>query len=197
MSDASGRSGNAHEERAASPLGDVQRASSRVRRGHSLALQEAAGNLLEKAYQRLQDHDDERAEEYVRRAAAIPWDEQEGSHPAVMDVHLVLFDEVAEAMQDSTQQDLRWLLAAREAIDHLDERPALELARALASLDQDYPVSRLEHRVLREIVGSRATADYDLTYGLTAASSTDEVVATIEPMLHALVAYSHAFHHAD
>lgn len=178
-------------------LGDVHRASSVRQEEQSLTLQEAAGNLLEKAYRAELAGDTERAHTYVHRAAALPWDEHKETCPAVWEVHQILFDEVVAEMQDVDKGDGAWLVPVGEVIDALDDEAAQELRQILRVIGHDYQVSRQEQATIRELAGRRTTYPSDPTFGLSASSSVDEVTAVLEPMLRALVAYTRAIDRED
>ncbi len=159
----------------------------------SLSLQEAAGNLLEKAYAALRHGDEERWHGYARKAAALPWDEHEDVHPATMEVHMVLYSEMSDAVENGA--DDAWLTAAGESLDVLDDAAADALRAALSSIEREYRLPQHEVRRVHDLIAGRAADDDDMRFGLTAASSVDDVVAVIEPMMRALVAYNTAMHH--
>lgn len=154
----------------------------------SLGLQEAAGNLLEKAYAALRDGDDERWRRYARKAAALPWDEHEDVHPAAMEVHMVLFNEVTDAAERA--DDESWLTAAGESLTALDDDAAASLRAVLSTIQEDYRLSHREARLIRDMVAGRVADNDDLRFGLTPASSADDVLAVLEPMMRALVTYT-------
>ncbi len=197
MSDAFGDIDAALAAERSRGFGGIRLTSNLTARQESDRLREAAGNLLEKAYRDLHDGNEDRARTYLLKAAALPWDQHERTHPAAVDIHMVLFSEMTDTLEAAEPGDRRWLTAAQEAMGHLDEGGATELARALSSIVHDYRLPTREARLARDLIGDRATVEDDMEFGLTAASSRDEVAATIEPMLRALVAYHHALHHAD
>ncbi len=168
-------------------LGDVQRASTERQVQQSMAWEEAAGNLLEKAYQAQHTGDQQRAHTYLLRAAALPWDEHKQTCPAVWEVHQILFDEVVGALQDEG-----WLDAVAEVIEGLDDAATQELRQILEVIGHDYQVSATERRIIRTLTGDRTIYPSDPAFGLTASSSVDEVIAVLEPMLRALIAYTDA-----
>lgn len=178
-------------------LGDVQRASAVLQEEQSLTLQEAAGNLLEKAYRAQRTGDTDRAHTYVHKAAALPWDQHKDTCPAAWEVHQILFDLVVAEMQDVEVGDASWLDPVGEVIDALDDQAAQELRQILGVIGHDYQAARQEREAIGELAGRDTTYPSDPTFGLTPSSSVDEVISVLEPMLRALVAYTDALDRAD
>lgn len=86
-------------ERADAPFGDVEALSGRTLQPFSLALRQAAENLLFKARRALDDHDVDRAATWVDRAVELPFDEHEEVAPAAQAVHMDLFCAVTDAAE--------------------------------------------------------------------------------------------------
>ncbi len=135
--------------RADTPFGDVDMASGRALQRFSIAGQRRAANLLLKATRALDDDDPERARAYVERAVRLPYDRHEKNHPAAMEAHMLVFNVVIDALEDSAEDDPTWLDAAIEAMSTADERGRCTMRDVLMAVDQDYDVSRAERRALR------------------------------------------------
>lgn len=191
MSDA-GQSFSAGFER---QLGNVRRVSNLNRRAEGLAGQEAARNLLAKAYRELDGGNPQRARHYLHLAAGLAWDRHENAHPAAMEAHTAVFNQVAGDLEASEQGDHDWLTAAAAAIEALPEQPAAALTQVLAAIDQDYRLPRVESRTIRALTGGRGPDPDAFTLSLTAAASTEQVQSGLEATLAALLAYHRARGH--
>lgn len=136
-------------ERADRPFGDVEWISGRVMQPFSIASQQAASNLLGKAFQALNDGNLDRARAMVGRAVRLPYDEHERAAPAAMAVHMELFSVVTDALESADHDDPRWLDAALEALATADERARFDLRDVLSAIDQDFSLTKGEHSRIR------------------------------------------------
>ncbi len=136
-------------EQADRPLGDAQLASGRTLAPFSHALGLGAENLLVKAIDALAAQDEDRATALVRRAVGLPFDEHEEVAPAAMAAHHLLFNLVTDVMEDSPDDDERWLDAALAVIDGPDRFARLDMRDVLTAIAQDYDLTRSERRRLR------------------------------------------------
>ena len=131
-------------ERRNQPFGDVESVTDRTLNPFSTSLQTAAGNLLDKALRALVAGDEARANAFVARACALPFDDHEKSHPAAEEATMALFNIVVDALEESSEMDSGWLDAAGAAAAGADEAARTELANALLSIEQDYDLTRTE-----------------------------------------------------
>ncbi len=136
-------------EQADRPLGDAQLASGRTLAPFSRALGLGAENLLVKAVDALEAQDDDRATALVRRAVGLPFDEHEEVAPAAAAAHLMLFNLVTDVMEDSPDDDERWLDAALGVIDGPVQTARLDMRDVLTAIAQDYDLTRSERRRLQ------------------------------------------------
>jgi hypothetical protein len=138
--------------RADQPFGDTESVSGRVLQPFSLAGQQAAANLLTKAVRALDDGDDVRARALVDRACRLPYDRHEETHPAASEAQMMLFCLVTDTLEDSYEGDTRWLDAAATSSSVTDEVGRAAIRHVLADVDNDYELSRSEHRALRAAI---------------------------------------------
>ena len=85
---------------------------------------------------------------YVERAVALPFDHHEETAPAAIMAHMELFNTVTDALEDSAPDDGGWLQAALDVLAIADEGARHVLRDVLEDMDQDYLLSRDEHRLL-------------------------------------------------
>ena len=180
------------EAERARPLGDASLASGRTLQPFSRALQEGAGNLLDKAAAARHQGDLERSTAYVCRAAALPYDEHEDIHPAVFSAHIALFSEVTGALEESEAGDRAWLTTALEVLDQADGVGAVALRNVLAVVAQDFTLESPEVRLIRRTVGKPGP---EPDFGLTRASSAEDVRLVVLSLLRVTHAYHEALHH--
>ncbi len=139
-------------ERADRPFGDVQATSGQTLQPFSIAGQQAATNLLVKAHRALDDGDNNRARRFVDRAVSLPYDEHECAAPVALATHMDLFCLITDALERSEADDSRWLDAAEEVLDNVDETGRCDMRDVLVAIDHDYEISAEEHRRLRAAV---------------------------------------------
>ena len=130
-------------------LGDIPMRATAALSPISLAQQEAATNLLDKALRALGDGDEDRARRFVERAAALPYDEHEETHPAASMAHQQLFDAVTDALEDGGDE---WLDAASGAFASAPEQAKYCMRDVLEGVLQDYELSDAEQKRLRRLV---------------------------------------------
>jgi len=135
-------------EQADRPLGDALLASGRTLAPFSQALGHGAENLLVKAIDALEAQDEDRATALVRRAVGLPFDEHEEVVPAAAAAHLMLFNLVTDVMEDSPDDDERWLDAALGILSDSDGPARLDVRDVLVAIAQDYDLTQNERRRL-------------------------------------------------
>jgi hypothetical protein len=176
------------DEQANRPFGDVEAHSGRVLQPFSFAGRRAADNLLIKAKRALGDHDTDRARALVDRAARLPFDEHEKAAPVALAVHMQLFCVVADTIEESAQDDPRWLDAAVEVLRGAEEAAAYDLRDVLVAIEHDYALSPPEHTTIRAAVASIPSRAELRDLELTAAELGDHVMS----ILHARRDYDNA-----
>ena len=139
-------------ERADRPFGEVQATSGQTLQPFSIAGQQAATNLLVKAHRALDDGDNNRARRFVDRAVSLPYDEHEDTAPVALATHMDLFCLVTDALERSEADDSRWLDAAEEVLDNVDETGRCDMRDVLVAIDHDYSIRAEEHRRIRAAV---------------------------------------------
>lgn len=153
--------------RADRPFGDVESVSGRTLQPFSIALSEAATNLLTKARRALARDDAGMAVALVDRAVALPYDDHEQTAPAAWTAHLELFTTVADTLEDSAAEDSRWLDAALDVLSTAGQRARFVLRDVLEAVDNDYELHGTESRRLRagiaEVPARAEIRDLDLT----------------------------------
>jgi hypothetical protein len=140
-------------EHADRPFGDVESISGRTLQPFSIAGQEAARNLLDKAGRALDDGDLDRARGFVDRAVRLPFDKHEQGAPVAIAVHMELFCLVTDELERSEVDDPRWLDAALDVLA-TDESSQCEMRDVLAAIDQDYTLRPRDRAQLRSAVAS-------------------------------------------
>lgn len=129
----------------------------------SQAARDAAENLLNKAIDRLETGDEERAERFISRAAAIPFDEHERIWPGPMIadqmLHSLLCD-FAEDWADAQEypedfESVEWLHECIAGIvDDLDTREGAALRDMVETMAADAPVLRIHPLEVRGLVAA-------------------------------------------
>ena len=120
------------------PLGEGYRSSLRAANDQSGSRHAGATNLLHKAARALASGDDDRALSLIGRAAGIPWDAFEEEIPAAGSAHMMLFCLVADAVEDSDEDDTAWLAAVLATLDEVDGSGRADLQHCLAVIAHDY-----------------------------------------------------------
>jgi len=130
----------------------MERVSGKTMQRFSIAGLQAASNLLHKASRALSTGDQERARALVDRAVRMPFDRHEGAHPAAFEVHMELFSLVVDELEDSSEDDFRWLEAAVEVLSTADEAGRYEVRDVLVAIDNDYSLSPRERATIRSAI---------------------------------------------
>lgn len=167
-------------ERAARPFGDVEAMSGRALRPFSLAGQRAAENLFVKARRALDNHDEASAARFVDRAVQLPFDEHEQTAPAAFAAHMDLFRAVIDAAEQAGPNDSRWLEAAVQVLGRAAAPAACDLRDVLVAIDQDYALSRTEHRKIRAAVAPIPDRAELQELALTTAELREHVIAILQ-----------------
>lgn len=132
-------------------LGDLQVRSNLECSAQSRATAQAAENLLAKARRDLAAGKAERAGSYIDRALRLPFDEMNEAPAASSTAHMMLFSGIAEAVEDSIEDDHAWLGAAEATLRQCGEHAREDLLEILQVLDQDYSLAPVESRWIRSL----------------------------------------------
>ncbi len=141
-------------DRADHPFGDVELLSGQTLQPFSIAGQEAASNLLNKARRALNDGDLERAREFVDRAVQLPYDKHEEAAPVAIAAHMDLFCLVIDTLESAETHDSRWLDCVLKVLATSDESTRCVMRDVLSAIDQDYSLNSGEHAALRAAVAA-------------------------------------------
>ncbi|GGC84452.1 hypothetical protein GCM10011512_09110 [Tersicoccus solisilvae] len=133
------------------PLGGAELASGRTLLPFSASLLIGAENLLAKAA-RAWRNDRARAERYVDRALALPFDEHEEAYPAARAATLYLYQLITAAIDELEDDDESWLDAAITVLRSSTGAGQAELRDALEDVPVIGGISETEEdRLLRAI----------------------------------------------
>lgn len=141
-------------DRGGHPFGDGDLRSGQTLQRFSIAGQEAASNLLNKARRALDDGDPERAREFVDRAAQLPYDKHEEAAPVAIAAHMDLFCLVTDTLERAETHDSRWLDCVLKVVATSDESTRCVMRGVLSAIDQDYQLNSREHAALRAAVAA-------------------------------------------
>jgi hypothetical protein len=169
-------------------FGDIALRANAAVSPFSSASMEAAGNLLAKARKALREGDRDRATRYVDRAVALPYDEVEEAAPAALEAHMALFMAITDELEDADADDQTWLDAALVVLDAAPEAARFDLRNCLVSIDQDYRLSRREHRRIQKALAPVPSTPelYELDL------RPDELKPAIMQILETVIAYQAA-----
>ncbi|MFZ0159539.1 MAG: hypothetical protein WAL50_10965 [Kineosporiaceae bacterium] len=126
-------------------------ASNHGRLAQSSALQEGAESLLVKALDALDAGDRATAEQRVRRALRLPFDDYEEVTPAWWRAYMLLFAAIVEEWEDGEGED--WLDAALAAEEQLEVFGRHAVRSTLTVLEADYELDRDASRRIRAHLG--------------------------------------------
>ena len=133
------------------PLGDVTLRSNHVMRGFSDGLLQGAENLLLKAADAIERGDAERAAHLVQRAIRLPFDPHEGRVPALWAAHMILFDNVVDAVEDGAPG---WLDIAFAILENCGPDAAAHLRYVLVVVRRDWILDPAEERLIDAKLGT-------------------------------------------
>ena len=139
-------------ERADRPFGDVEALSGRTLQPFSIAGQQGATNLLNKAGRALHDSDLDRARAFVDRAVQLPYDHHEQAAPVAIAAHMELFALVTDTLERAELDESWWLDTAVDVLATADEPARFDLRDVLAAIDQDYSLGSRERSRIRSAV---------------------------------------------
>jgi len=148
-------------------FGELARNSGRILNAHGLAQLIGAENLLAKAVESAASGNQERAEQLVQRAAAMPYDPREEGSPGVRGAAMLIYRLVTDALEASADDDPGWLEVALDVHANLDGPGKSDLASVLHGFVLQEPlfdVSPEERRRIRQAVGD-APLEADLGDG--------------------------------
>jgi hypothetical protein len=176
-------------------LGWAAVASGRLLNDLGNAQMEAADNLVEKAARAIEAGDEEKADRFIQRACAFPYDERELLHPGPWAAHMLLHGEVTDAFFHSHADDEGWLDAAFELAGTTIGLGREDLADILYSLSvqaEFYELTPRESRRIRKTLGKRSM---DSDFGLAADASIGEQVAVARELIGTALSYHRTLHH--
>ncbi|GLY31850.1 hypothetical protein [Kineosporia sp. NBRC 101731] len=139
--------------RAERSLNVTRRASGALLGETSEALQEAAGNLLDKAVARLQEGDEVRARALVERALHLPYDEFEKIRPAVWWLELEVSTQFSDEVELAAEGDSGWLARAELLLSEASEPMVAAVVRAaLNDIGSEFRLPQRESRWLNRLI---------------------------------------------
>lgn len=127
----------------------------------SLASRDAAENLLNKAIDRIELGDVERAERFISRAAAIPFDEHEEIWPGPMMADQMLHELLCDFVEDwadaqaypEDYESVQWLHEhLADIVDDLDAREGAALRDMVETMAADAGVLRIDPLEVRGLL---------------------------------------------
>lgn len=124
----------------------------------SLAMHQAATNLLDKAVLALEDGQIDRARGYVRRAARLPYDDDAAAAPLALAAHMYAVRSVLDAYEAAGGG---WLDAAEVLLHPLPSRNPLAVAdfrHVLTVVQQDYATTRAQDERLHSLIAGQKVA---------------------------------------
>jgi hypothetical protein len=128
------------------PLGDgILQTRLATRQLYSPLLQ-SADNLLAKAARATVAADQEKADRYIARTLALPYDDQEESDTALQGAHMLVFREVTRRLEDCDENDSHWLDGAESMLEAGPDDVREHLLHVLDIVHRDYSVSRRERQ---------------------------------------------------
>lgn len=139
-------------------FGDIEHRKYAALQGQSLAMHEAATNLLSKAVRALGNHQPDKALGYVRRAGRLPYDDYGGASPLALAAHMYVFNSVLDVHELGEGV---WLDAADRLLDRVSTRNPLALAdfrQVLTVVQDDYGTTPAEDRLLRRMLADQQVA---------------------------------------
>lgn len=170
-------------------LDNARRSSGRLRNHFGMAQLMGAENLLGKARAAFEADDPERAERFIRRAAAMPWDDHEEHFPAVRAATMLLYREVTDALEHSDEDDMWWLDVALATLDEVSGPGRDELASIVHGCHLQEAFFDLTDEERRRITAAVADAPLDLNLCADPDTPEDERAATIRSLIDANLAY--------
>ncbi|HWC22045.1 MAG TPA: hypothetical protein VG502_07065 [Flexivirga sp.] len=139
-------------------FGDIEHRKHAALQDQSLAMHEAARNLLHKAVAALEVADTDKALTYVRKAERLPYDDYGGASPLSLAAHMYALESVLDVFEAG---DEVWLDAAEVLHDETKTRTPLALAdfrHVLTVVQHDYETSPGEDRQLRSLIAGQQVA---------------------------------------
>ncbi|HKX69284.1 MAG TPA: hypothetical protein VJN29_18880 [Intrasporangium sp.] len=176
-------------------LGRAAVASGRLLNDLGGAHLEAAGNLVEKAARALETGDEAKAERYLERACAYPYDERELLHHGPWAAHMFLHDEVTDAFVHSHVDDEEWLDVALEQAatgSGLGREHLADILHELSAQARFYELTPRESRRIRKALGKRSMSP---DFRLAADASIAEQVAVARELIETALRFHRALHH--
>jgi hypothetical protein len=176
------------------PLGDIVLRSNLLAQPLYSALQRGADNLLGKALRALDAGDEEKVERYVRRAVALPYDENEEVDTALFAARMAVHSAVTDLVDEAESDDSGWLDAAEHVLDTCSDGPREYLHRVLAIVIKEYRLPAPELRRLRAALNRHPAPGPDPedvpSDGLR---SDDERIQLVRDALQAIVLLDRAY----
>lgn len=139
-------------------FGDIEHRKHAALQGQSLAMHEAATNLLHKAVAALEAAQTEKALAYVRKAERLPYDDYGGASPLSLAAHMYAFGVVLDVFEAG---DEVWLEATDILVDPVQSWTPLAMAdfrHVLTVVRDDYETTPAEDRQLTAFIARQPVA---------------------------------------
>lgn len=133
-------------ERANRAFGDVDKVSGRTLQPFSLALHQAAENLITKAM-RVWRTDRARGIAYVKRAVALPFDDHEEVFPVVTAAEMRLYTFLSDELE-YCEDEGAWLIAVLGVLQGTEGMARFVLRDVLRAVVESWELPRREQRTL-------------------------------------------------
>jgi hypothetical protein len=154
-----------------------------------------ADNLIDKAMRALEAGDEPKAMRLVVRACGLGYNERELLHYGPWSAHMLLHDEVSEALQASVTDEDEWLDVALEVRDELSGLAREHLSDILHSLAAQAEHYSLEPRESRRILKAVGTRPLESEFGLAPDASVEAQAGVARALVEAALRYHRALYH--
>ena len=142
---------------ASGDFGALARQSGRMLNALGHAQITGAENLLTKAIRALTTGDARRAEELIRRAAQMPYDDREEGSPGVRGASMLVYLLITDQFEASEKHDMRWLdvaLAVHPGLDRTGRADVASVVHGFVLQPAFFAVSPAEKRRIRRAFGN-------------------------------------------
>lgn len=166
-------------------FGDVEHHA--ALRGQSLAVHEAATNLLHKAVAALEDERPEKALDYIRKAERLPYDDHGAASPLALAAHMYALRAVLDILEVGNSV---WVDAAEVLLDPKNTWTPLAAAdfrHVLTVVQDDHPTLPADERKLRALVAGQQVATIREMQQLAG----EELCAVVIDLLAIVIGYNY------